>query len=80
VRAVNSAANDPTHIPPLTEQVKARLRMAYDRTELARHYISFEAAIGDDCLRLALSNLAECLERNTVPAWSKPYDEKEIGI
>jgi len=63
---MHRAANDSSRLPPLSdvsEQARARLRRAYDATELAWHDITFEIALADDCLRRALGNVADSLER-----------------
>lgn len=57
-----TAANDPSHIPPLDGDTLARLKHAYKSVRLAEYGKSFEDCLADDLLRLALSNTAHALD------------------
>jgi hypothetical protein len=58
-----AAANDPSKVPPLTPEQRARLQRAYDRTQLAKNDISFEDALASPYMAVALVNMAAAIER-----------------
>lgn len=48
-------------------QTANSLQTAYDRTQLARHGISFDAALASPMFKTCLTHIAEAIEKPYVP-------------